>query len=118
MAIVELTVERVVTRCAHCGATVRHAVAALCLGTDSAPGVIAVPACDCGAMEFLQRTWDTLPDAPPNHHRCVVNALAQRLIEQGQSHPAHASAHAAERDVPPDMLALNGTVIVYQSEGE
>ena len=118
MPIVRLSKTQVTTRCRNCGREVERAVADLVLGNARSPDNINLRPCECGAIETLLRTWDTLADAPPNHHRRAVNALAQLLRERGQSHEAQKEAHAAETATPPDILTIEGTVSVDSGKGD
>lgn len=99
--------------CAVCRATREIKLAELQLGSDLvhvSPDRIDLPACACGAVEQLFRTWDTHPshdkDSDHNRHRMVVNGLATHLKRIGRSHPACADHHAAESRTPPDHLEL------------
>jgi hypothetical protein len=50
------------------------------VGTD----IIHLPACACGVVTFLNRTWDDGPEADDRHRR-AVNSLAEYLKAEGQS---------------------------------
>lgn len=77
---------------------------------QTAVDTIDLPACpDCGAMESLVRTWDTLPpgfeNSFHNMHRRAVNALAQHLKGQGFSDPDAKPKHDSEPGPPPEIAA-------------
>jgi hypothetical protein len=117
MPIVSITTETFVQRCAACGRDNELAVADLELGVAMGDAVnaniIALPACQCGANEFLHRTWDTVPDAhattPFAAQRRAVNGLAEHLKRTGRSHARVKAAHQAERAVPPEVDRLTPT---------
>jgi hypothetical protein len=112
MPILTVDLERgVLTQvCANCGGTHQHVISTLQLGSSAGdPDVIRFPDCDCGAVESMTRTWDTLPRDHPaegshfDQHRRFVNTLAQHMKSKGLSHPACKVLHATEKDGPKDM---------------
>lgn len=99
------------TKCAVCAKVRELDIAGLQLGdSDGAndnPDAIRLPACACGAVEFLIRTWDQTPEAhhgsPHDLNRRHVNALAVHLKDAGRSHPRVKKVHAAEKKKPHDL---------------
>jgi hypothetical protein len=85
--------------------------ALLMLGTDGQQGhnVIALPACTCGAQEFLQQTLDVHPVESQAGHRKKVNALAEHPKNSGRVNPKHAEKIKA-LGTPPQIGALIGDV--------
>lgn len=81
----------------------------LTLGTDAHSTAIALPPCKCGAMEFLQHTFDVHPNDAQAGHRKTVNALAEALKAQGKVHPAHV-AKVAKAPKSPQIGPLVGVV--------
>jgi len=101
MPIDELTSEDVIHSCVACGATRRLALSALASGGNGQPvapdvgggGVLQLPACECGVVEFLMAS----PPGEPPHpspgslghlHRLLVDALhaevARRALAPGE----------------------------------
>lgn len=109
--IVLLDVENGLLRqaCGECKRERDLPIADLQLGVSGGPDVVEMPPCQCGAQEFLVRTWDAAPEefrgSAMDLHRRQVNALAQLLKKMGQSHPLAREAHAAEKGAPPDLPA-------------
>jgi len=55
--------------------------------------IIRLPTCSCGAIEFLNRTFDN-----SGKHARAVNSLYERLISLGKIHSNWASVIRAETD--------------------
>ena len=61
------------------------------------PDLVRLPQHEaCGGWGFFLRTWDAKPEADSPRRR-AVNAVAQHLLETGQSAPNHAKGHSAEK---------------------
>jgi hypothetical protein len=111
--IVTLNLEKDLLRqsCANCKRERDLTVSELELGVEGGPDVIALPPCECGAREFLTRTWDTVEEVPElvgspmDLQRRSVNGLAQHLKGLGRSHPSALEAHRAEKAAPRDLPA-------------
>ncbi len=101
--------EFVIQQCSACGAVHSLPIATLELGIATDHNIIALPACACGALEFLTRTFDSAPD-PLADHRKKVNALAVTLKSRGQIHSAMASKIRAEKTSPQQVGDLIGPV--------
>jgi hypothetical protein len=97
------------TSCGVCAEEQSTDLGALTLGNEIAPGVIALPPCGCGSMEFLQHTFDVHPEQARAEHRKKVNALAEHLKSSGRVHPRHADAIKAA-PTPPQVGDLLGEV--------
>lgn len=106
-----------VQHCANCGAARSHLITSLQLGMSQDLNVIELPACPCGAQEFLNRTFDEAPEHLSEHRR-AVNALATHLKSKGQVHPAHVEHFATETHEPKQSRSLAGPVAPIQGMPE
>lgn len=96
MPILTFHDDQLTQRCAACGAERDLAADALANRDDVPPGVLALPACPCGAREFLVRSPANEPPHPQpgsfgHRHRLLVDALAAAL---GRPPAAKASRRA------------------------
>lgn len=90
MPILEITDTHVTQRCASCEARRELPIEALVPAEDSQPlenGVLTLPACTCGATEFLIRAPQNEPPHPApgslgHLHRMVVDALVDEVKER------------------------------------
>jgi hypothetical protein len=65
--------------CTACKAENKLDLEALRLGSGNVgTDIIHLPACACGVVTFLNRTWDDGPEADDQHRR-AVNSLAEYL---------------------------------------
>ena len=115
MSIKQLKNDSMTQGCAKCGAERDISYSDLELGieVDSEAGfkdtnVIALPPCDeCGAKEFLLRTWDKSSDPGTSTrllHRKAVNTLAKNFKEMGRINAACKEEILAEKEDPPDIF--------------
>jgi len=93
MPIIEITDSHAVQRCACCGHRRELAVGDL-LPTDERGTVLTLPACPCGAVEFLIGTPEDEPEYPApgsfgHQHRLVVNALVDAVRHGGDDGEAN-----------------------------
>lgn len=93
--------------CGECARENDVDVDTLVLGHDTAeiasPNMIHLPTCGCGAVTFLNRTWDSVPAADTPARR-AINSLAEYLRTSGRSGAKSRDIHAAESTRPPMML--------------
>lgn len=63
------------------------------------------PCPNCGAVEFLIRTWDVHPDQESHSakHRALVNRIYKILIGMGRVESHCASIYSGETSEPTDM---------------
>jgi hypothetical protein len=99
----------VIQQCANCGHVHSIPFSSLKLGNETETDIIEFPACSCGAMEFLNRTFDTVPDNLADHRK-KVNALADALKKAGQMHPKSKAKIEAEKKTPTQVGDLVGPV--------
>lgn len=80
----------------------------LTLGTTLSPHVVAFPACVCGAVEFCQRNFDTIPEKEAggfsDQHRRAANRLTMLLKQAGRVEAQWSAQVAAETADPPDLV--------------
>jgi hypothetical protein len=100
--------------CSKCAKEHQTLVADLKLGGEAShgcnPDIIYLPACPCGTMTFMQRTWDADESADQSVRR-AINSLAQHLKDKNQSHLAAKQAHAAESEEPVFTMDLSTPVV-------
>lgn len=100
----------VIAHCASCGAVQSVPLSSLQLGTEFDKNLIVLPSCcNCGAQEFLNRTFDKAPEILADHRK-KVNAIAVALRDAGRVHPDHAAAVRAENTSPVQIGDLVGPV--------
>ncbi len=124
MPILSLDKTSLERKCAACGRTENVRVDALVLGAavgpKPLPDLIVLPACSCGAIEQLRRTWDETPAgfAKSEHeeHRRAVNALAEELRSTGKSHQLTRALHNAETKKPPSIVDISKRYTVGRKE--
>jgi len=83
MPIIEITESQLVQRCEACSKTRGLGLDDL-HPTDEGGTVLAIPACPCGAVEFIMGAPDDEPEHPApgsfgHRHRLVVNALVDTV---------------------------------------
>lgn len=115
LQISDAPVPTLVQQCAECSNTFAVPIEGLVLGvvqdTIPDPHLIALPACTCGAQEFLNQTFDEAPDHLAEHRK-KVNALSIALKAKGQIHPELAERIKADTRVPSQVGKLIGSVRV------
>lgn len=79
MPIIEITDSEAVRRCAVCGESCGLVIDEM-RPTDEAGSILALPACPCGAVEFIIGAPEDEPEHPAegsfgHRHRIVVDAL-------------------------------------------
>lgn len=77
---VDVSKDRIDWLCAACGADSSTKLSSLVLGSEQSPDVIVLPACACGAVEHLFRTFGEVDTI----HRRTVNAVAGHLRAEGK----------------------------------
>jgi len=105
--IFKITQSQVWQRCAMCDAEHTINLADLVAGNEYDPNIINMPSCSCGAMEFLNRTWDhDETEGIWCEQRCRVNRLHSMLVAANQIHSNQAATIAQEildNRVPQDI---------------
>jgi hypothetical protein len=96
MPIYEVTETDMLRRCASCHEARRYPFTALTVGVErrgvASPGIIPLPACTCGSVEYLVRVPDTDPPHPApgsfgHLHAMLVQELHRRLLIAGRLSP-------------------------------
>lgn len=95
-------------QCFSCQKVTTLPLGTITLGTVLSPNAVAFPVCACGAQEFCQRNFDTIPEKEAggfsDHHRRAANRLTMMLKQAGRADPQWAAQVAAETVDPPDLV--------------
>ena len=113
MPIIRATDQELTLACGHCGAQSAIARDRLEAGDFNEamekpePDLCRLPACaDCGAVEFLVRTWDhhPAPQSQAARHRGLVNRLFGDLVQARRVNERCAAIFESETEKPPDLI--------------